>query len=145
MTARTDSQKVILRFLDGKLLKGFVKDFTLADDFVFIEDESSDTQKVRLKEIKAIFFVKKFEGDKNHREKKSFAGTKSAGRRIFLRFKDGESLTGCVEGETPWKTGFFLESMKENGFFLIPVDEESNNIKIFVVTSAIRDVTMIGG
>ncbi len=141
----TDSRKAILRFLDGTLRKGYITDFTVADDFVFIEDESSDTQKVRLKELKAIFFVKKFEGDKNHREKKSFAGTKSACRKVFLRFKDGEALTGCLEGETPWKTGFFLEPMKENGFFLIPVDEKSNNIKIFVVTSAIRDVTIIGG
>jgi hypothetical protein len=145
MTARTDSQKVILRFLDGTLRKGYIKDFIVADDFAFIEDESSDTQKVRLKELKAVFYVQKFEGDKNHREKKSFSGARPSGRRVFLRFKDGEALTGCLEGDTPWKTGFFLESMKENGFFLIPVDEESNNIKIFVVTSAIRDVTMIGG
>ena len=138
------SQRAILRFLDGRMLKGFIRNFTLADDHVFIDDESSDSQKVKLKELKAIFFVKKFEGDKDHREKKSFAGTKRTGKRLFVKFKDGEQMTGYLEGDTPWDKGFFLDLKKTSGFFLRPVDEESNNLKVFVVTSALLDVTSMG-
>ena len=137
-------QKIILRFLDGKLLKGYIQELTIKDDFVFIEDEASNSQKVKLKELKAIFFVRDFEGNKQYRERKSFAGTKPSDRRVFLRFKDGESLTGCIEGDTPWQKGFFLESKKSDGFYLIPTDAESNNIKVFVVASAVKDVAMIG-
>jgi len=143
--AMTERNKVILHFLDGKLLKGYMQDFTIADDVVFIQDASDDSQKVRVKDLKAIFFVKKFEGDKAYRERKSFEGSKPAGRRMFLRFKDGESLTGCVDGDIPWEKGFFLEEKKMNGFFLIPSDSDSNNIKVFVVASSVKDVTMIGG
>lgn len=137
------NQKAILRFLDGRMLKGFIKDFTVVEDYVFIEDESSEKQKIKLKELKAIFFVKKFEGNKSHREKKSFTGVKPAGKRLFIRFKDGEQMTGFLEGDTPWEKGFFLEK-KERGFFFRPVDEDCNNIRIFVVTSSLQDVTQMG-
>ena len=139
-----ENQRAILRFLDGSMLKGLIKDFTLADDFVYIEDESSEKQKIKLKQLKAIFFVRKFEGNKDHREKKSFTGAKRAGKRLFVKFKDGEQMTGYLEGDTPWDKGFFLDLKKSSGFFLIPVDQDSNNIKVFVVTSALQDVTQMG-
>lgn len=139
-----ENQRAILRFLDGSMLKGLIKDFTLADDSVYIEDESSEKQKIKLKQLKAIFFVRKFEGNKEHREKKSFSGSKRTGKRLFVKFKDGEQMTGYLEGETPWDKGFFLDLKKSSGFFLIPVDQDSNNIKVFVVTSALQDVTQMG-
>jgi len=139
-----ENQRAILRFLDGSMLKGLIKDFTLADDFVYIEDESSEKQKIKLKQLKAIFFVRKIEGNKDHREKKSFTGAKRAGKRLFVKFKDGEQMTGYLEGDTPWDKGFFLDLKKSSGFFLIPVDQDSNNIKVFVVTSALQDVTQMG-
>jgi Family of unknown function (DUF6982) len=140
----SDSQKVILRFADGKMLKGIITDLKLGEDALFIEDESSSQLKVRLKELKAIFFVRRFEGNPEHQEKKSFTGSRPGSRRVFIKFKDGESMMGFVEGDLPWRTGFFLESMKDKGFYIVPVDEASNNIKIFVVTSAVRDVATIG-
>lgn len=138
------NQKAILRFLDGRMLKGFIRNFTLADDHVFIVDESSDSQKVKLKELKAIFFVRKFAGDREHREKKSFAGTSRTGQRLFVKFRDGEQMTGFLEGDLPRERGGFLDLKKTSGFFLRPVDEDSNNIKVFVVTSALLDVTSVG-
>jgi len=140
----TESQKVILRFVDGKMLKGFIKDLKLSEDHLFIEDESSHQLKVRLKELKAIFFVRRFEGDRSYQEKKTFSGTRPNSKRVFVQFKDGENMMGFIEGEIPWQRGFFLESMKEKGFYLIPVDEGSNNLKMLVITSAVKDVAMIG-
>lgn len=139
-----ENQRAILRFQDGSMRKGLIKDFTLADDYVYIEDESSEKQKIKLKQLKAIFFVRKFEGNKEHREKKSFSGTRRTGKRLFVKFKDGEQMTGYLEGNTPWDKGFFLDLKKSSGFFLIPVDQDSNNIKVFVVTSAVQDVTQMG-
>lgn len=65
-------------------------------------------------------------------------------KRVFVKFKDGESLTGYIEGEMPWQKGFFLESGRKKGFFLLPTDTESNNIKIFIIASFVRDVTLVG-
>lgn len=137
-------ERVVARFLDGRLLKGYVIDFSPHDKRVMIEDLSSNRHSVDLEELKAIFFVRTFEGDRSHIETKSFMGTVPSGRRVFVRFKDGEAMTGYVEGEVPWQRGFFLESSKGPGFFLIPVDCHSNNIKVFVVASAVGDVTVMG-
>lgn len=139
-----DSQKVILRFVDGKMLKGFIRDLKLDGDHLFIEDETSHQLKVRTKELKAIFYVKRFEGDRSYVEKKSFSGTRPNSRRIFVKFRDGETMMGFIEGEIPWQRGFFLESMKEKAFTVVPVDDDSNNIRILVFTSAVLDVAMIG-
>ncbi len=94
-------EKAILRFIDGKMLKGYIKNFTLADEHIFIEDDSSETQKIRLKELKAIFYVRDFLGDRKHREKKAFSGARPSGKRLFIRFKDGEQMMGFLEGDTP--------------------------------------------
>lgn len=139
-----DSQKVILRFIDGKMLKGFIKDLKLSDSHLFIEDESSNQHKVRLKELKAIFFVRRFEGDRSYHEKKTFTVAPPNAKRVFVKFKDGESMMGYIEGDVPWQQGFFNESMKEKGFYLNSADEGSNNIRTLVITSAVRDVAMIG-
>ncbi len=139
-----DSQRVILRFLDGKMLKGFIKDLKLDGDHLFIEDETSHQLKVRTKELKAIFYVKRFEGDRSYQEKKTFSGTRPNSKRIFIKFRDGENMMGFIEGEIPWRHGFFLESMKETAFLVIPVDEDSNNIRILVFTTAVKDVALIG-
>ena len=139
-----ENQKVILRVVDGKMLKGFIRDLKISDEYLYIEDESNHQHKVRLKELKAIFFVRKFEGERGHQEKKSFIGTRPGSKRVFVKFKDGESIMGNMEGEIPWERGFFLESMKEKTFTIVPVDEDSNNTKILVITTAVMDVAMIG-
>ena len=139
-----ENQRVILRFVDGKMLKGFIRDLKIAEEYLYIEDESNHQHKVRLKELKAIFFVRKFEGERQHQERKSFTGTLPGSKRVFVKFKDGESIMGNMEGEIPWERGFFLESMKEKTFTIIPVDEDSNNTKILVVTTSVKDVAMIG-
>jgi len=45
----------------------------------------------------------------------------------------------------PWERGFFLSKKDSDlkGFFLLPVDEDTNNIKVFVVASSVDDVTVV--
>lgn len=140
------SDKVVARFNDGRVVKGYLKDFSINKDSIIVEEvEKKEKYIIPVEELKALFFVKTFEGDSAYREKKAYGIRKSTGRKVFVRFNDGESLVGFIEGELPWKKGFFLsKSQTENkGFFLIPVDEEGNNIKIFVVGSSIKDITSI--
>jgi len=139
-----DNQKVILRFIDGKMLKGYIRDLKIAEEYLYLEDESGHQLKVRLKELKAIFYVKKFEGERSHQEKKAFAVNRPGLKRVFVKFKDGETIMGNIEGEIPWQRGFFLESMKEKAFTIVPVDEDSNNTKILVVTTAVKDAALTG-
>ncbi len=139
-----DREKVVIRYLDGRIVKGHVLRFSPSDKEIIIEDLSSEKRSVNIEDLKAVFFVRTFEGDRNRVETKSFLGTVPRGKRVFVRFKDGEAMTGYAEGEIPWQKGFFLESSKSTGFFLTPVDSHSNNIKVFIIAKAVRDVTVMG-
>lgn len=139
-----DKEKVVVRYLDGKITKGYIVKFSPSDREIIVENLSNQKESINMAELKAIFFVRTFEGDRGHVETKSFLGTISKGKRVFVKFKDGEAMTGFVEGDIPWQRGFFLESSKSPGFFLIPVDYHSNNIKVFVISDSIRDVTVMG-
>ncbi|MFN3740207.1 MAG: DUF6982 domain-containing protein [Thermodesulfovibrionales bacterium] len=136
--------KVVLRFSGGEVLKGYLEHFSPDDEIVSINEISGERKSVNINELKAIFFVKTFEGKKDYNERKAFSGVNTRLKRVFVKFKDGESLTGYIEGELPWQKGFFLESGRKKGFFLLPTDSESNNIKIFVIASFVRDVTLVG-
>lgn len=133
-----------MRCLDGRVIRGHIDDFSASDERVTVEDESSARREIGVGELKAIFFVRTFEGNKSYAEKKSFLDQVSLGKRVFVKFKDGECMNGYIEGGVPWKRGFFLEPKKGPGFFLLPVDNESNNIKVFVVASSVWDVTVMG-
>lgn len=141
-----ETDKAVLRFNDGKILKGYVRDFTPDEGMVkLLEAETGTVLTFDIHRLKAIFFVKSFEGDRQHREKKSYGISKLKGHRIFIKFKDKEDMVGFLEGHFPWKKGFFLSKQEDTvkGFFILPVDEDSNNVKVFVVSSSVIDVTVI--
>jgi hypothetical protein len=141
------SDKAVLRFNSGKVQKGHLIDF--APDSSEVQFKDADSGKIMsfgIDELKAIFFVKSFEGDSEYAEKKTYGISKPKGNRVFIKFNDSESLVGFVEGEVPWEHGFFLskrEKEEEKGFFILPVDEDSNNIKVFVISSSVYDVTVV--
>ena len=139
------SEKVVARFNDGKVLKGYLKDFSINKEVVILQEaEKKKKHTISIEDIKAIFFVKSFEGDSEYRERKAYGIRKSTGRKIYVKFKDGESMIGFIEGELPWKKGFFMRSKQDEekkGFFMIPTDSDSNNIKIFIIGSSVRDIT----
>jgi hypothetical protein len=139
-------EKVVLRFKSGKILKGYVLDFTAYSDVVIIQEaETRKEHGISIEELKAIFFVRTFEGDSKYRDRKAYGISNSAGRKVYIRFSDGESMIGFLEGDIPWEKGFYLSKADSNlkGFFLIPVDVDSNNKKVFVVGSSIKDITLM--
>jgi len=141
-----DREKTVLRFNDGRLLKGHLKGFAPDLDEVRLEEAVTDRiRPVRMEDMKAIFFVRSFEGDRAYKEKKAYGASKSKGQKVFVKFRDGESLLGFLEGDLPWEKGFFLsrQDKRLKGFFLLPVDEDANNIKVFVVSSSVVDVTVV--
>jgi hypothetical protein len=127
--------KVILRFLDGRVLKGYTQDFNQTRlSFHFQkntpENSSDKSMLIDVKDLKALFFVKSFEGHKEYDERKEFiTGDLAQGRKVEVTFVDGEIAQGSTVGYDPQRPGFFL----------LPVDKESNNIRIFVVATAVKN------
>jgi hypothetical protein len=133
-----DPIKMVVRFADGKMKKGYSQDF-FANKPVFhliknITGDSGEPEEIRLADLKAVFFVKTFDGDPDYKERKDFTETDSPqGRKVEVAFTDGEVLQGSVLGYNP----------KEIGFFLFPVDPRSNNLRVFVVNTAVKKIRFL--
>jgi hypothetical protein len=141
-----EMDKVVARFKDGRVLKGHVNDFDMnALEVVLTESGNGKELRIPVYDLKALFFVHSLEGDHAYRERKVFGISESVGHKIYIRFHDGESMLGFIKGDVPWEKGFYRSSPgdRSSGFFMAPVDGESNNIKIFVIASAIRDISVI--
>lgn len=84
---------------------------------------------VAISELKAVFFVKDFKGDFRYVERKQFnEDDRQAGRKVEVTFYDGEVMVGTTVGYDP----------KRIGFFVIPIDSQCNNLRIFVVNESVK-------
>ena len=100
-------------------------------------DDAAETmaELVQLAECKAIVFVKSFAGNPDYRENKTeLTGRARWGRAYEVVFHDGERIVGMVETFHPEKLGFYI----------IPPDPLSNNLRIFVITANARSVSPLG-
>ncbi len=122
--------KVVIRFADGKIVKGYTNDFFPKKPAFHVGSGPSDKGiQVSVQDLKAVFFVRDFEGNPDYDESMAFPEGRSVqGRKVQVTFKDGETLTGAVLGYDPNRPGFFM----------IPPDERSNNLRIFVVSAAVN-------
>ena len=130
--------RIVARFQDGRVLKGFTNDFLpgKASFHLLSEGEQAGdkVEEVPVAQLKALFFVKSFAGDPKYEEAREFAeGKPVAGRRIRVVFKDGELIVGTTQGY----------DRSRPGFFVVPADPASNNERCFVVVAATQEVTFI--
>ena len=137
MTIDTSSTLlVIARYRDGRILKGTTRDFTpLRTEFHLQMDGDAEAPavKVTVASLKAVFFVRTLEGDRSHVDEADFQHAKGQGRRIRVTFKDGEVMVGFTVGYAPNRPGFFF----------IPADPDSNNLRAFIVTPAVAKVDFL--
>jgi hypothetical protein len=128
--------KVVARYTDGRVIKGFTQDFfPNKDRFHLILNENPRTVEVLVQRLKAVFFVRDFSGNSQYQERKRYLqGENPGGVKLEVTFADGEVLVGSTPlGYDP----------KRQGFFVTPVDPGSNNSKVFVVGSAVRGVRQL--
>jgi len=127
--------KIVIRYANGRVLKGYAQNFFPNKPVFHIlpleKEKSNELVEINVKDLKAVFFVRDFIGNKHYKEKKFYpAGVKPQGRVIEVSFKDGEVLMGSTTGYDP----------NRSGYFLFPADPQTNNMKIFVVASAVVKV-----
>jgi hypothetical protein len=127
---------VILRYLDGALLKGFCNDFSSTRTqfhlWPSVNAEASQRMMVPLARLKAVFFVRDFGGNAAYVERREFDGA-AHGRKMEITFIDGEVVIGTTLAYRPDGPGFFLH----------PADALSNNMRIFIVTASVRHTRFI--
>jgi hypothetical protein len=121
--------------MDGQMLKGITNDFFPNKETFHVSLVGSSPGdkplQISVSDLKAIFFVKDFEGNSGYNEKKNFdPGTPILGRKISVLFKDGELMVGTTTGYQPNRAGFFVN----------PADPNSNAQRCFVVSKATSEV-----
>ncbi len=137
------SRKVIIRYVDGSLVRGFLgpeDEATLQKNetvpFV-IQDVSGHSQEVRPSRIKAVFFVKTFEGSPDYSEFKVFTNPPTGkGVWVRIRFGDGEVMEGVASNSLA--TYFHLV------FSMKPPDPGSNNQTVIVSKRCLKEMQVLG-
>jgi len=129
--------KVVARYIDGRLVKGMTADFFPNKDrfHVYLATAPGDEPvEIVTTDLKALFFVKDFDGDPDHVERNEFDPARPpAGRALRVVFRDGEVLVGVTTGYQPGRPGFFIT----------PADEESNVERAYIVASSTTEVSFI--
>ncbi|HWR98260.1 MAG TPA: hypothetical protein VN317_07525 [Candidatus Methanoperedens sp.] len=125
--------KVVVRYKDGRVAKGTTADFAPNRTAFTLDRESGGPEgssTVQVEDLKAVFFVRSFEGNRDYREHKLRIPEATIGRRYLLTFTDGETMRGTALGA----------NLSRYGFLLFPADPGGNNKRIFVVHSAVKEL-----
>lgn len=124
---------VVLRYLNGEMEKCLIKPYiSCSIKVIQVIKQDGSVRTIPIKDLKAIFFVKELNG-KGHKKgswEQEDPNALKVGKKIVVTFKDGEKIKGKVLAE--WQKG--------EGFFIYPIEKDSNNLKIFVVKSSIIDI-----
>ena len=130
----SEGNRVVAHLLDGKLIKGTTQDFFPNRPlFHIVPNGGGGPLEVRTKQLKAIFFVKDFVGDNSRRDVRGFItgpAETAQGKKLAVRFKDGELFCGYSLTYSP----------EREGFFMFPADPGGNNIRAYVLTAAATEV-----
>lgn len=129
-----ETNKVVAHLNGGKILKGTTQDFfPNRPIFHVLPADGSPGIEMRIRQLKALFFVKDYAGNRERRDVRGFVegpAETAQGKKIAVRFKDGELLCGYSLSFSP----------DREGFFMFPSDPGSNNLRVYVVTSSTVEV-----
>ena len=122
--------KIVVHMKDGTIHKGVTHDFRSdGSTFHLLPAEGGGVPvSVRLEDMKALFYVRDYIGNRDFVANKKWHDAQQAGRRAILSFHDGEEMWGTLgDGEG-------------TGFLFYPVDEKDNNERVFVVRSSLKEM-----
>lgn len=130
------SNKVVAHYDDGRILKGIGMDIDPARPVCHVRAEQGPAREVKLRDLKALFFVRSLEGDPGRTENlvPDFQDPRVRGSTVIsMRFRDGEEIVGITIRYPPNRPFFFV----------VPVDAQSNNTRILVNRDAVVSVSQV--
>jgi hypothetical protein len=130
--------KMVVRYANGTVARGFIQNFSPNKDFFYLtpaDNSSGPPIYVSMKRLKALFVVRDFHGNPQFKERNFFMeGENPSGLKLEVTFADGEVMVGST---------LLNYDPKRQGNFIIPADPNSNNIRVFVVSSAVKKVRQL--
>lgn len=124
--------KIVAHTRDGRIVKGLTHDFDPARELFHVLPAEGGGVPLRLRvpELKALFFVKDWLGNREYSAPAGFGPGTPRGRRIVVTFSDGEVIFGFSPDYAP----------EAPGFTLYPSDPADNNERLFVSTAAVKEI-----
>jgi hypothetical protein len=126
--------KVVARGRDGSVIKGYTFDFTPTKErFHITAPDDKQVVEVASPDLKAVFYVRSFEGDRERVKPKDLSEKSLEGIpgvKLKVTFQDGEVMYGSTLAYAPGRRGFFIT----------PVDAKSNNERAYVFADSTRNV-----
>jgi len=130
--------KVVIRYANGTIARGFVQNFSPNKDFFYLthaDNPSGQPLQVSLRRLKAVFVVRDFHGNPQFEERNFYLeGENPSGLKLEVTFADGEVMVG---------SSVLNYDPKRQGNFIIPADPGGNNIRVYVVSSAVKSVRQL--
>ncbi len=129
-------QKVIVRTRDGEVIPGFANQDRINKKTLKVITQQGKEQTFSIDKLKAVFFVKDFQGNPEYDEIK-FLNKQSVSSMIWVRveFFDGEVLEGKIANN--------MELICSPGFYLSPSDQDTNNKRVYVIKSSLKNFTVL--
>ncbi len=131
---------VVARYRDGKIIRGVTHDFGPQKKVFHVSTVErhgrtvgGKVYEISLSELKAVFCVKSLEGRQGPPSLKGLLEEKLEPPGLIkmrITFLDGEILVGTTHGYNP----------EREAFFVTPLEQDSNNLRIFVISSAVKKV-----
>ncbi len=136
--ALTTNKKVFVTRFERESVAGFVQTpGGFAEDAVEVLSPAGTLLRLPYSEVKAVCFVRDFDGGDTWREHRTFASRpKAPGLWVRLVFLDSDSTEGLLANN--------LMLLEPRGFFITPPDPSFQNQRIFVPRVALREVQVIG-
>jgi len=131
------TNKIVVHDKGGNVLKGTTADFLPKRPLFHLAVggmHGEEIKKIVINDLKAVFFVKDFGGNKDYQETRGLGDLSISGKKIRATFIDGETIAG-------YSHAF---NMDQAGFFIIPSDPKSNNERIFIVFSSLSTLEVDG-
>ena len=126
------SNKIIIHFNDGSIKKGTTNNFEPNRNSYSLKTIDDELEDVSIVNIKSIFFVKDFKGEK-HYSYEYKDNIPNVGSKIQIEFHDGEIIIGYVFGYSP----------THQGHLITPADLDGNNLRIYAMATAIKKVQFL--
>jgi hypothetical protein len=136
-TPASTHKKVIVRFFDRNVLRGYLNPGKLGDGATLeLLTPDGEQRSFAANEVRSVYFVRDFDENFEPERKAFLSRPKLDGLWVRLKFRDEDTLEGVVPND--------LLSLLDRGVQITPPDLHGNTVRIFIPRTALAELTVLG-
>ena len=136
-TPASTHKKGVVRFLDRRVLRGYLNPSKLGDsEAIELLTPEGEQRNFAVKDVRSIYFVREFADDFEPERKAFLSRPKQDGLWVRLKFRDEDTIEGVVPND--------LLSLLDRGVQITPPDLHGTTLRIFIPRTALTEMTVLG-